>query len=97
MTVKEKEIRVDFEDVVIKFLYNYKILDYKPKVMHRLDKFEPMSCSMRIKINFFHSHVDCFPENLGQVSEEEAIRFHQNIKNMKRKYERYDKNILADC
>ena len=37
-------------------------------------------CNMSIKVHYLHSHVDLFPENLSDVSEEQGDRFHQNIK-----------------
>ena len=32
---------------------------------------------MSLKIHFLHSHLDFFPENLGDVSDEHGERFHQ--------------------
>jgi hypothetical protein len=34
---------------------------------------------MSLKIHFFHSHPNFFPDNLGAVSEEHGERFHQYI------------------
>ena len=34
---------------------------------------------MSLKIHFLHSHLDFFPDNLGDVSDEEGERFHQDI------------------
>lgn len=36
--------------------------------------------NMSLKIHFLHSHLDFFPENLGDVSDEHGERFHQEIK-----------------
>ena len=41
---------------------------------------------MSFKLHFLKSHLDYFPENLGVVSEEQGERFHQDIKEMKRRY-----------
>ena len=38
---------------------------------------------MSIKKHFFHSHLDRFPENLGDVSNKQGERFHQDIKVIK--------------
>ena len=32
---------------------------------------------MPLKIHFLHSHLDIFPTNLGAVSDERGVRFHQ--------------------
>ncbi|GFV91345.1 uncharacterized protein TNCV_898621 [Trichonephila clavipes] len=42
---------------------------------------------MSVKVHFLHSHLDYFPENLGAVSEEQGERFHQDIKEMERRYQ----------
>ncbi|GFX49456.1 uncharacterized protein TNCV_3342341 [Trichonephila clavipes] len=44
---------------------------------------------MSVKVHFFHSHLDYFPENLGAVSEEQGERFHQDIKRNGAQRERY--------
>ena len=35
---------------------------------------------MSIEMHFFHSHLDNFPENSGDVSDKQGERFHQDIK-----------------
>ena len=37
---------------------------------------------MSLKVNFLFSHLDYFPDNLGDFSEEMGERFHQDIKIM---------------
>ena len=37
---------------------------------------------MSIKVHFLFSHIENFPENLGDVSDEQSERFHQDIKIM---------------
>jgi DNA-binding ferritin-like protein len=32
---------------------------------------------MSLKVHFLHSHLDFFPENLGEVSDEQGERFQQ--------------------
>lgn len=36
---------------------------------------------MSMKVHYLHSHSDRFPENLGDMSEEQGERFHQDTKN----------------
>ena len=38
---------------------------------------------MSIKVYFLHSHLEKFPENCGDVGDEQGERFYQNIKTMK--------------
>jgi len=42
---------------------------------------------MSIKVHFLFSHIENFPENLGDVSDEQGERFHQDIKIMGESYQ----------
>ena len=37
---------------------------------------------MSINVHFLHGHLDSFPENCGEVSDEQGARFHQDMKVM---------------
>ena len=41
---------------------------------------------MSIKFHYLFSHLDYFQENLGDVSEEQRERFHQDIRTMEERY-----------
>jgi len=61
-----------------------------------LTAFEAQGCNKRIKVNFLHSHVKYFPENLETCSEEHGKRFHQNIITMEKYYQiRFHVNMMA--
>jgi hypothetical protein len=46
---------------------------------------------------FVDSHLNCFPANLGAVSEEQGERFHQHIKEKERRYQgRWNVSMMAD-
>ena len=48
-------------------------------------------------MHFLQSHLDYFPENCGNYSEEQGERFHQDIKMMETRYQGcWDINMLAD-
>ena len=52
---------------------------------------------MSLKIHFLESHLDFFPENLGEVSDEHSERYHKDIMAMeKRCHGKWTLNILAD-
>jgi hypothetical protein len=42
---------------------------------------------MCLKLHFLRSHIDYFPQNLSSVSEEHIERFHQDIREMEKRYE----------
>ena len=68
------------KQVVTKFLGNKKDPNYESIITNILDKFKKLGCLMSLKIHFLNSHLDFFPENLGDVSEEQGESFHQDIK-----------------
>ena len=43
---------------------------------------------MSLKIHFLHSHLDFFPENCGEVSDEHGERFHEDISSKEKRYQR---------
>jgi len=56
-----------------------------------------MGCNMSLKIHFLESHLDFFPENLSEVSDEHSGRFHQDIMAMEKKYQgKWTSRMLAD-
>jgi len=44
-----------------------------------LTSYRAMGCNMSLKIHFLESHLDFFPENLSEVSDEHGERFHQDM------------------
>ncbi|GBN89307.1 hypothetical protein AVEN_99336-1 [Araneus ventricosus] len=57
-----------------------------------------LGCGMSLEVHFLDSHMDCFPENLGAVSEEQGERFHQDIKEIERRYQgKWNVSMIADC
>ena len=52
---------------------------------------------MSLKVHFLHAHLDYFPQNLGDMSEEHGERFHQDIKSMETRYQgRWDVSMMSD-
>ncbi|GBP97509.1 hypothetical protein EVAR_69749_1 [Eumeta japonica] len=97
MNLNEKEAWVSFKQVVTKFLGNEKYPEYVSIVATMLQKFKTLGCLMSLKIHFLNSHLDYFPENLGDVSEEQGERFHQDIKVMEKRYQgRWNTNMMGD-
>ena len=53
------------------FLSNYKAANYSELVTNMLSKFNDLGCDMSIKVHYLHNHSDHFPENFGDLSEEQ--------------------------
>ena len=43
--------------------------------------FEALGYSIRLKVHFLHAHLDYFPQNLVDMSEEHGECFYQDMKN----------------
>ena len=56
-----------------------------------------MRYNMSLKIHVLESHLDFFPENLGEVSDEHGERFHQDIMAVEKWYQgKCISSMLAD-
>ena len=86
-----------FESVVQNFLGNHKSDQYVQLVDKLLKTYETLGCRMSLKMHFLHSHLEFFPPNLGDVSDEHGERFHQDISLMESRYQgRFDSNMMGD-
>jgi hypothetical protein len=98
MTEVEKEAWIAFESFVTKFLENKKDTHYVTIVANTLQKFRVLRCLMSLKIHFLNSHLDFFSEDRGALSEEQGERFHQEIKQVERRYQgQWNVNMMGDC
>jgi histidinol dehydrogenase len=62
-----------------------------------LEKFKVLGYLMSLKIYFFNSNLEFFPENLGAVSEEQGELLHQDIKELGRIFQgRWNVNMMSD-
>jgi len=53
---------------------------------------------MNLKLHFLKSHFQHFPDNLGHYSEKQEERFHQDIKEMERRYQgKWDEHTFIGC
>jgi len=87
MLSNENEAWTSFKKVCTGFLGNHKDKNYEILVQRMLSAFEKLNCNRSLKIHFLHSHLDYFPENLGEVSDEQGERFRQDMKEIERRYQ----------
>ena len=76
-----------FADVIHNFLYYKKADNYREIVEELLVILQELGSRMSIKVHYLHRHLSGFPNNLGDVSEEQGERFHQDIKMMEERYQ----------
>ena len=76
MTLTEKKVWLDQENVFEQFLENVKSPEWEKTGLENGRQFQKLKCSMSLKLHFKDFHVEDFPENLGDYSEEEGERSH---------------------
>ncbi|GBO11756.1 hypothetical protein AVEN_228379-1 [Araneus ventricosus] len=94
---KEKQFCDAFYQVSKNFLGNNKAENYKDLVEDMLTLFQDFGCDMSLNIHFLDSHLNFFPDNYGQVSDEHGERFHQDVANVEKRYQgNWSTTKLAD-
>lgn len=83
----QKAAWLSFKSVAENFLGNYKSHDYENIVADMVENYQCLGCLRNVKLHFLHSHLQYFPENLGDYSEEQGERFHQDLKEMEKRYQ----------
>ncbi|GBM92998.1 hypothetical protein AVEN_161839-1 [Araneus ventricosus] len=97
METNERKVWESFKLVITSFFGNKKDPNYKSIVEEMIKNFKILGCSRSLTVHFLDSHLDYFPENLGAVSEEQSERFHQDIKEMERRYQgKRNVSMIAD-
>ena len=86
-----------FTNVVKFFLGKTKAPNYKELVETLLRSLHQLGTNMSIKLHFLHSHFSRFPENLGDMSDEQGECFDQDFGDMEVCYQGcWDATMLAD-
>lgn len=97
LTPNEAAAWVSFQDVVHNFLGNHKSPDFKQKIDSLLQNYCKIGARMSLKIHFLHSHLDFFPENLGDTSDEQGERLHQDLAKIEKRYQGFwDEGMMSD-
>jgi len=94
----ERNAWLSFKRIRKDFLGNHKAANYQDIVQDLLTSFKAVGCNISLKPHFLESHLYFFPENLGEVSDENVERFHQDILAMEKRYQgKWTLSMLADC
>ena len=86
MNRDEREAWEAYESICSEFLGNKRDPEAKKMVDNLIEKFQQLGCRMSLKMHFLFSHFDFFKQNLGHYSEEHGERFHQDMKNIEKRY-----------
>ena len=85
------------KSVVVNVLGSHRHKKYPDIIDSMLKANEQLDACMSWKMPFLRSHLAFFPSNLGEVSDEQEERFHQNISVIEGRYQgRYDANMMGD-
>jgi len=76
MNENETCARSALVETVKNFLGNRTAVNYKGIVARLLITLQDAGANMSIKLHFLYSHLDRFPEHLGDLSDEQGERFH---------------------
>lgn len=97
MLTYERAAWDSFKMMTIGFLGNTRFDNYKGIIEDLLQNYRNMGANMSLKIHFLHSHLDFFPTNLGESSDEQGERFHQDMKQIELNYQGYwNETMLGD-
>lgn len=62
-----------------------------------LDKMGQMGCRMSTKLHFLKCHLDSFPDNCGNYSDEQGEKLHQLLKSHEERYKgKNSAHMIAD-
>jgi len=93
----ERNACLSFKRICKDFLGNHKAAKYQDVVQDLLTSYKTMGCNMSLKIHFLQSHLDFFPANLGEVSDEHGERIQQDLMAMEKWYQgKWTSSMLAD-
>ena len=73
--------------VVENFLGENNSCNYVELVNSTLVSYKQLNAYMSIKVYFLFSQLEKFPENIGSVNDEQGERFHQDMRDMEKKYQ----------
>ena len=97
LSAVERRAWKSFVSVVEGFLGNHKADNFRNIVEELVDAYEKMGCSMSLKLHVLHSHIDEFKDNMGDYSEEQGERFHQDVKSFEERYKgQYNESMMGD-
>jgi hypothetical protein len=63
------------------------IKKFSDGIQKLLNAHKEMGCRMSLKVHFLHLHLNLFPENLSEVSDEQDEHFRQDITSMEYCYQ----------
>ncbi|KAJ8869239.1 hypothetical protein PR048_030811 [Dryococelus australis] len=86
-----------FTNATKNFLGKQGAANYREVANEIVVAYRNLGCSMSLKVHFLHSHLDSFPGNCSDVSDEHGERSHKDIMTIEKRCEgKWMPNMLAD-
>ena len=79
---KERRAWICSKSVINNFLGVHQSDNYKEIVKDMIKAFAELKVLMSLKIHMLYNHIDFFPDNLAEESDEHGEKFHQEMSNM---------------
>jgi hypothetical protein len=93
----ERNAWLSFKKICRDFFRNHKAANYQDVGQDLLISYKATGCNMSLKNPFLESHLDFFPENFGEVSDDHGERFHPDIMATDKRYHgKWTSSMLAD-
>lgn len=93
----QKQAFESFKDICLNFLGKNWTENYKEIAKNLVLNYEKINCTMSYKLHIIDAHLDSFPPNCSHFSDEMGERFHQDFKNIEKRYQgRFNKQMLSD-
>lgn len=86
LSAKYKRASGALRTLVDKFFGNYKDPNFIEMVKEFITSYREIGANMTVKLHFLHNHLNEFPDNLGDFSEQHGERFHQDVRKMEQRY-----------
>lgn len=92
LTDIQKTAWIAFKSFCFHFCSNKASGEGKIWAKRLVESFEQMGCLMSVKVHYIHNHLDKFPANPSQSSDEMGERAHQDLKLIEKRFA--GKNLL---
>ena len=87
----------NFAELVDGFLGNHRAENYVELVAKLVNFYVEMGCRMSLKVHMLDAHLDELKGNMGAYSEEQRERFHQDVLDFERRYQRqHNERMIGD-
>lgn len=90
LNTQQEEAWLAFQRAVDGFLGNFKSPDFIELITNLLNQCEAIGAHLSLKMHFLKSHLNYFPDNLGEMCDEQGERFHQDISEFEERYHMYE-------